>query len=255
MDAVILAGGAPTQDSPLYPYTQGKSKAALQIGEKSMIQWVLDALEKSPSIENVVVVLSDMDLGSELQSSKVVNFLPAAEDIIENFRQGADAVLVNNNKAKKVAVISCDIPFLTPESVEWVVRAAIKADKDICYCVIEQSRMEERFPESSRSYVKLRDMSVCGGDFSIIDLDLYRSREDFWRKIFKARKSYLRQAALIGFDILLLLLLRRLSLAETVTRVTHRLEISGQGLICPYPEIGMDIDKPHQLKIARKELS
>ena len=115
--------------------------------------------------------------------------------------------------------------------------------------------MEKRFPDSARSYVKLQDMNVCGGDLAVINLDLYKSREDFWRKIFEARKSYLHQARLIGFDILILLLLRRLTFNDAVERVTRRLDITGKGLICPYPEIAMDIDKPHQLEIARRELT
>ena len=98
-------------------------------------------------------------------------------------------------------------------------------------------------------------MNVCGGDLSVINLELYKSRKDFWRKIFNARKSYFRQARLIGFDVLFLLLLRRLTLESTVQKVTHRLDITGEALNCPYPEIGMDIDKPHQLEIARKVLS
>jgi hypothetical protein len=123
------------------------------------------------------------------------------------------------------------------------------------YCVIEQSQMEKRFPDSSRSYVKLQDMHVCGGDLGVIKLELYRDRKDFWRKLVEARKTHLSQARMIGFDVLFLLLLRRLSLADAVRKVTTRLEISGEALICPYPEIGMDIDKPYQLEIARKELS
>jgi len=121
--------------------------------------------------------------------------------------------------------------------------------------VIEQSQMEKRFPDSARSYVKLRDMSLCGGDLLVIKLDLYKTRKDFWRKIFEARKSHLHQARLIGFDILLLLLLRRLTLEDAVHKITRRLNITGRGINCPYPEIGMDVDKPHQLEIARRELS
>jgi hypothetical protein len=98
--------------------------------------------------------------------------------------------------------------------------------------------MEKRFPDSARSYVKLKDMNVCGGDLSIIGFDFYTANKDFWGKLFDARKSYLRQAGLIGFDILILLLLRRLTFTEVVNKVTH-----------------MDIDKPHQLELARKELS
>lgn len=45
MDAVLLAGGLPGPDSPLYTHTQGKPKAALQIGSKSMIQAAGDFLD------------------------------------------------------------------------------------------------------------------------------------------------------------------------------------------------------------------
>ncbi|MFV1949354.1 MAG: hypothetical protein ACC633_05395, partial [Anaerolineales bacterium] len=97
-------------------------------------------------------------------------------------------------------------------------------------------------------------MNVCGGDLSVVKLDLYTKKKDFWGKITRARKSVLRMAALIGIDILLLLFLRRLTLDEAVNKVTRRLNITGKGLLCPYPEIGMDIDKPNQLELARREL-
>jgi len=254
MDAILLAGGIPAPDSPLYPYTGGKSKAALQIGSKSMIQWVVDALEESLSIDSIVVVGAE-ELQEEVQSTKILDFKPAGEDIIGNFQHGADTLLAHKPGAEKVVLVSCDIPMLTPESIDWVVERSQETDKDLYYPVIEESRMVKRFPDSARSYVKLRDMDVCGGDLTVIKLDLYKSRKDFWQKIFEARKTHFRQARLIGFDILLLLLLRRLTLKDTVRKVTRRLEITGEGLICPYPEIGMDIDKPHQLEIARKELS
>jgi GTP:adenosylcobinamide-phosphate guanylyltransferase len=254
MDAILLAGGVPAPDSPLYPYTQGKPKAALEIGGKLMIQWVLDALEESHSIDGIVVVGAE-ELQGDIQSTKIFSHSPAESDILINFQRGADAVLTQNPSAKMVAVVSSDIPFVTPEGIEWVITSSQQTDKDLYYCVIEQSRMEEKFPESARSYVKLKDMNVCGGDLSVINLDLYQTRQDFWRRIFQARKSALRQAALIGFDILILLLLRQLTLDDTIKKVTKRLGISGQGLVCPYPGIGMDIDKPHQLELALKELS
>lgn len=254
MDAILLAGGVPTPDSPLYPYTDGKPKATVQIGSKSMVQWVLDALEESQSIDSIVVVGVE-EMSEALRSTKILDFRPASEDIIRNFQVGADALLSHKSDAERVALVSCDIPMLTPESVDWVVNICQESDEDLYYCVIEQSQMEKRFPDSARSYVKLRDMNVCGGDLSVIKLDLYKSRKDFWRKIFESRKSHLHQARLIGFDILLLLLLRRLTLEETVHKVTHRLDITGRGLNCPFPEIGMDVDKPHQLEIARRELS
>jgi GTP:adenosylcobinamide-phosphate guanylyltransferase len=254
MDAILLAGGVPAPDSALYPYTQGEPKATLMIGDNFMIQWVLDALNQADTIEGIIVVGCE-EMQEELTSHKIIGFKPDRNDIILNFSQGADAILEHNPKAESVVVVSSDIPMLTPESVNWVINSSLVSVKDIHYCVIDQTQMEQRVPESARSYVKLRDKNVCGGDLSIINLNLYADRKDFWRKIFQARKSYLHQASLIGFDILIMLLLRRLTFDDVVEKVTRRLDITGQGLICPYPEIGMDVDKPHQLELARRVLS
>jgi len=254
MDAILLAGGAPAPDSPLYPYTKGKSKAALDIGGKPMLQWVLDALEEAETINRIVVVGSE-DLKAELQSTKVISFQPAGIDMLLTIKNGADAVLESNPTAERVAVVSSDIPLITPESIDWVINKSLEDKDDINYFVIDQPTMEEKYPESARSYTGLKDLNVCGGDIGVVKLDLFTKKNEFWGKISRARKSTLRQAALIGIDILLLLLLRRLTLDDAVNRVTRRLNITGKGLLCPYPEIGMDVDKPYQLELARKELS
>ncbi len=33
-----------------------------------------------------------------------------------------------------------------------------------------------------------------------------------------------------------------------------RLNITGRAIVCPYAEVGMDVDKPHQLEIMRADL-
>ncbi len=254
MDAILLAGGVPDPESPLYPYTQGKNKATLEIGGKPMIQWVIEALEDSSSIENVVIVGCE-EYQDKIKMSKPAYFVPAGGDIITNFQLGADAILKINPEADSVAIVSSDIPMLTPASIDWMINKSLESDKDLYYCVIDQKVMEAQYPESGRSYTQLKDINVCGGDISIVKLSLYTSNPQFWGKLFQARKSSFRQVALIGVDILLLLVLHRLTFDEIIQKITRRLKITGQGLICPYAELGMDIDKPHQLELARKELS
>jgi hypothetical protein len=34
----------------------------------------------------------------------------------------------------------------------------------------------------------------------------------------------------------------------------NRLNITGKAVVCPYAEVGMDVDKPHQLEIMREDL-
>ena len=40
MDALITAGGFPSEDDPFFKYTLGKSKALAEVGGKPMIQWI-----------------------------------------------------------------------------------------------------------------------------------------------------------------------------------------------------------------------
>jgi hypothetical protein len=57
-----------------------------------------------------------------------------------------------------------------------------------------------------------------------------------------------------GIDTLILLLLH-CYLQGAQERVSKRLGLRGRAIPCPYAEIGMDVDKPHQLEIMRKDLS
>jgi hypothetical protein len=51
-----------------------------------------------------------------------------------------------------------------------------------------------------------------------------------------------------------LLLLRRVTLEGAVKRASRRLKVKGRAIVCPYAEVGMDVDKPHQLEIMRQDL-
>ena len=73
-------------------------------------------------------------------------------------------------------------------------------------------------------------------------------------RVVAARKNALKQALLIGIDNLILLLLRAIDLEGALQRVSKRLNIKGRAIQCPYAEIGMDVDKPHQLQIVRADL-
>jgi len=76
-----------------------------------------------------------------------------------------------------------------------------------------------------------------------------------WEKLIASRKNPVKQAAIIGFDTLLLMLLRMITLDEAVKKATARLSLSGKAIICPYAEIAMDVDKPHQLEMMRADLA
>jgi hypothetical protein len=51
------------------------------------------------------------------------------------------------------------------------------------------------------------------------------------------------------------MLIRRITIDDAVKRVSNRLGLKGRAIISPYAEIGMDVDKPHQLEIVISDLS
>ncbi len=210
MDAVITAGGIPKPDDPLYPYTQGKPKALLELAGRPLIQWVLDAVSASDLVQNIVVV----GLSSEynLTSDRPLNFVPNQGDMLQNIRAGTQKAVALNEGATYVLTVSSDIPGITREMVDWTITSALETDHDLYYNVITREVMEGRYPGSNRSYVRLKDYELCGGDMNVIRASLVTTRKELWERIIASRKNPLRQAALIGYGSLVLLLLGRLTL-------------------------------------------
>jgi GTP:adenosylcobinamide-phosphate guanylyltransferase len=254
MDAVVIAGGTPQPGEYLYEETKGIPKAMLDVAGKPMIQWVLDALSGAKTIDQVVVIGLPPEC-CDVRCSKPLSFIANQADMIENIRTGAMKVMEINPQTRHFLIASSDIPAITPAMVDWEVNTAMETDDDAYYHVIKREVMEARFPGSRRSYVHLKDMQVCGGDMNILRAQTATGNEALWKKIVDARKSALKQASLLGYDTLLLLLFRLLTLDKAVAIASKRLSFQGRAIVCPYAEVGMDVDKPHQLAIMRADLA
>jgi hypothetical protein len=139
--------------------------------------------------------------------------------------------------------------------VDWMVDNSKDSDLDLHYHVVTREVMEKRYPESNRSYIRLKDLEVCGGDMNVVRAMAVTANEERLERIIESRKSIFRQAALIGYGTLLLLLLGRLDVDGAIERVTKRMDITGKVVLNPYAEIAMDADKPHQLKILRADMA
>jgi GTP:adenosylcobinamide-phosphate guanylyltransferase len=252
MDAIVTAGGVPKPDDPLYDYTQGGAKAFLEVAGKPMVQWVLDALSAAERIEHVVVVGLGPD--DEMHCDKPIAFVPQQGAMLDNVRAGVRKALEMNPQAEHVILVSGDVPAIRAEMLDWQVETTMQSDHDLYYTVVTKEVMEARFPGSRRSYTPLKGMHVCGGDVHVIRASLATSEDQIWDQLIGARKNVFKQASMIGYSTLLLLLLRRLTIEGAIPRVTKRLGVTGRAVVCPYAEVAMDIDKPHQLELLRSDL-
>jgi GTP:adenosylcobinamide-phosphate guanylyltransferase len=249
---MVLAGGIPKPGESLYEFSQGRSKALIDVAGKSMVQWVLDALSSAKTVGQVVIVGLDESAG--LSCQKKTSYLPNQGGMLDNIRGGARKIAELNPKAEYVLIVSADIPTITSEMVDWVSAQVIAGQDEAIYNVIAKEVMEKRFPDSRRTFTKLKGVEVCGGDLNVVSLPLILSHTGPWEKISEARKSALKMAMLVGIDTLILFLLRAMTLEQAAARASRNLGLRARAVLCPYAELGMDVDKTHHLEIVRADM-
>jgi len=251
MDAILLAGGTITEDDPLFELTGGGKKALTPIAGRPMVQWVLDAICQAQQVEHVVVVGLEEEVGSG--GLKPVHYLSDGGSMLANAKAGFEFVHMSRPDQEQVLLASSDIPTITPEIVDWRILGAQEHGADLDYAVVTRATMEARFPDSRRSFIRLRDVEVCGGDLNVLHIGLVEN-EQLWERIIAARKNAFRQASLLGWDMLFLVLTRRVTLEKAERLVSKRLGLDGRVTVSPYAELAMDADKPEQAALLEQDL-
>ncbi len=253
MNAIVLAGGIPQPGDPLYQYSNGDSKALIDVAGKPMVQWILDALGEAKSVDQVIVI--GLSPKSGLICPKPLHFLSNQGRMLANIVAGSEKSLALSPKGEYMLVVSADIPALQGGMVDWLVKTAMQTQDDLYYGVCPKDVMEARYPSSNRTYTKLKDIELCGADVNIARIRIVKEHLDTWEALIGNRKSPLRQAAVIGFDTLFQLATRQFTLDALVERACQRIGIKGRAIVWDRAEPCMDVDKPHQLELMREDLA
>ena len=218
-----------------------------------MAQWVLDALAASRGVDRVIVVGPGPECGLRVRGSSL--FVPDRGSLLGNARAGLEASAAGGSSSRLSMVVASDIPAVEPEMIDWIADTALDNPADLYYCAIGREVMERRYPGSGRSYIHFSDRVVCGGDAMVVRTEAFSGDDGIWRRLTEGRKSYLKMAAAVGLDMLLLMLLRRITVTETARKAGARLGIRGMVLDCPFAEVGMDVDKPFQFRMVERDLA
>jgi molybdopterin-guanine dinucleotide biosynthesis protein A len=251
--AVVLAGRSPDEEDLLARYSQGRTKALIPIAGRPMITYVIEALAGCRYMQRIVVVGLPPEERSGL--SIPADHVPDQGDMLANAEAGIRHAVTQLPELTGVLISGADLPLLTPAVVDQFVEGCIETDHDLYYGVVERSVMEGRFPTSRRTYVRLADGEFAGGDLILVGPGVAAADRELWRRLSSARKNPVRQARMLGGPWPLIRLLSgRMSLREGERWASRALRLRGRAVICPCPEVGMDVDKPFQLEIARAEL-
>ena len=184
MDVVILAGGILDSEDPLFPFIpEGvpKNKAFITLNGKPILKWVLEALDSSSKIDNIILVGQSENHG--FTSSKPMYLLPDTGSMVENIISGVTYSSQLNVSSTHTLIASGDIPLLEPQMLDWVIEHAEKDPVDISYQVITEDVMEGRFPGSNRTFAPLKGERVCGGDLTVISHAVVTQNTALWKQL------------------------------------------------------------------------
>lgn len=253
MHCVVTAGGIPGPEDPLHPYTQGKSKALLDMEGRTMLERVMDALQGSKHVEKIVVVGLENDMGMQFQRP-VDHYLPDQGSLVGNALAGVHWLRQEYPDMKNVLFSTSDLPTMTSANVDSFVESCEPFDMGVYYIFVTREDMEARFPVSKRTYVKLKGSEIAGGDVSMAQVDLIDEHEELWRSLTNARKHAWKLARIVGFRVLLKFLFRRLDITE-IEQIAARIIDRPVRIVLNAPaEMAMDVDKPEQLELLRADL-
>jgi 2-phospho-L-lactate guanylyltransferase (CobY/MobA/RfbA family) len=247
IDALVLAGSP--NNGPLKECSCAEYEALINIGNKTMVEYVVEALIKSKNINRIVVV-GPKELATIYNNSSIKIVAPEGK-IMDNLHSGLKHLVGTG----RVLVVTSDIPLLTTKALDDFLSACGDKKNDLYFPIVPQTSVKEKFPLVQRTYVQLKDGVFTGGNVFLVNPAVVSKCIKKGQEFIDFRKSPLKLCGLLGLKFLVKFLMHRLSVNEIEMKASSLLGIKGKAVICSNPEVGVDIDKPSDLTLAIKSLN
>lgn len=245
VDVLVVAGG--NNGEKLHKFCDTEYKALIPIGNYIMVDLVLKSVNKSDSVEKVVVIGPKNQLEKNLSADYDL-LLDNNDTLAENVIKGASYL----NQNGEVLVITGDIPLLTSEAIDdFISRSKKQEPAGVYYSLIKKETIEKSYPQSSRTYFKLKEGTFTGGNVALMKTKKIQENIDTINEVTSLRKSPWQLVRLLGLKCLCKFIAGKLSLEDIQERFQEILDIKGFFIISPFAEIGIDVDKVEDLKVVR----
>jgi molybdopterin-guanine dinucleotide biosynthesis protein A len=246
--ALLLAGGRP---SPQFaaeagvPETPG-ARALADINGWPMIRYTIEALRRAETISRIILIAP----GSLSDLPGIDRRVGGDGTLTENLRAGFAAC----PEAEHVVLATADTPFITPASVDDYVRSSARIDADACYPAIPLEACLKQFPQMKRTCFPTPQGSFTGGNLVFQRSDIFERQARVLDEAYQRRKNPLFLARLIGFGNVLKLFTRRLTFPDVEAAIRRVVGVYCHILITPHADLGTDVDRPEDLRLARQLL-
>lgn len=256
VDAILPAGGRIAGAFAAQAGTE--IKALIALGGQPMLELTLDALRATQQVGRIVVIGPD-ELKNHPATRAADAVLPEADSgpanvfrglqWLEESDGGKQYTQSSQGGARRVLVVTTDLPFLTSQAVGGFLEAC-PLNVDICLPVIRREAFQQRFPNTGGSYVYLSDGAWTIGGIFLFDAAAVTRNRVCIDRVFAARKSGVKMAMLLGPRIIARFLCRRLTVTHVQGRCEQMLGCSGAAVPGCAPELAFDIDLPEEYRYA-----
>lgn len=238
IDAIVLAGGS-AKDLDGAP-----AKGLVPINGRPMFEYVINALDRCEGIGRVCIMLPVEYLlnGTSGKAEVVVT----GGDLPDVIKAGIDFLSTKN----PVLILSADIPLVTPEAINDFLERCEGFEAELYYPIISHDEVEKRFPGVERTYVRLKEGRFTGGNAILVDPKFVAKNMENIKRIYELRKKPLAIARELGFSFLISFMLGSLTIGQLEERIGKLTRSVCVGVITPFAEIGVDVDKESDLQLA-----
>jgi GTP:adenosylcobinamide-phosphate guanylyltransferase len=243
-NALILAGTK--KKGSLEIAENVDNKALIMIEDKPMIAYIVDALNNSENIDKIIVVGPKNELYPYI-GKKVEEILNPGNSILENMERGLNFFNSDDN----LLLLTSDIPLITPEAIDEFLNICTKRKLCIGYPIITKDNIIKKYPETERTYVKMKEGILCGGNIVFFKPEVFFQNKELIQGLFNNRKNNLKNAKILGLKCILKFLFKTLTIEDAEKRVTDIIGYNSGAVMVSYPEIMIDLDKLSDLKLIR----
>lgn len=156
---------------------------------------------------------------------------------------------------RPVLLTAADHALLTPDAVDTFCGLAQLADADFVVGLVPYAIVREAFPDSKRTVLKFADGRFCGSNLFMVRTEAGARLLEFWRSIAQHRKKPWRMASEIGVGTLLGYLSSRLTLTDTLERISQKAGCRVAHVEVLNPRAAVDVDSIADHALAEQLLS
>jgi len=245
---IILAGG---EKGPLSEAFGCDNKALLPIHGKPMLDWVIEAFQKSGCIDKIVVVgSSELDALSSMQF--VEKRIDSSSSLVRNILRGVAYIrwkyYRHNSDHAGYVITFCDAVFLTPEAIADAISNIQNGSHDLVLHYVEKETYETHAISAKRTYIPIDGKQYTGTTIYFVKKfsNLLSSLHLFGdlRKNRKDPKGLLR---VMGLE--------DCTFPQIEERLSERIGNNVGVYVSEFPGMGMDVDKKSDFELAESLLS